>query len=83
MTTISIKNETHKKLLKIAADLQRRLETRIDFDFTISFLTDLYERQKQKIDLFQEFCKEIPNVSFDNAYEILREGRKVDDRRYE
>ncbi|MFQ6125801.1 MAG: hypothetical protein ACE5R6_14530 [Candidatus Heimdallarchaeota archaeon] len=69
--------------MKIAADLQQRLETRIDFDFTISFLTDLYERQQQKLDLFQEFCKEISNVSFNKAYEILREERMVDDRQYE
>ena len=45
MTTISIKEDTRKKLLRIAGEIQKKTQERADFDTVIQFLIDAYNEK--------------------------------------
>ncbi len=81
MSTIFVSERTKKRLLTVAASLQEKLGKRVSFDDVISYLIDLYERDRGKPELFRLFCKPMPGVSFKEAYEELLRERRKDERR--
>lgn len=79
MTTISIKEDTRRHLLRIAADLQKTEGKRIDFDTAIRHLIALYERQKVDLKAWDAFTQPLPGVTFKDLYEELVAERRRDD----
>ena len=80
MVTIAVDNETRKKLLEIASDLQKKLGRRVDFNETISYLISLYEKERKNLELFKLFCKPIEGLRFEEVYQELIEERRRDER---
>jgi hypothetical protein len=81
MVTIAIKDENRKKLLLIAADIQKKSSRKVDFDDVISFLTRSYEHNLRRMEMFELFCKPVPGVDFGNLYvELVAERRKDEQR---
>lgn len=77
MATISIEESTRKKLLSIAADLQKEKGERVDFDHVISYLTESFHSKRRRPELFERFASGIPGVKFQDAYdELMRERRR-------
>ena len=81
MVTISIREETRKKILFIAGDLQKQKGDRVDFDQVINYLADAYKKSERKTDLFELFCKPVPKVKFENLYGNLIRERRMDESR--
>lgn len=82
MTTISIREETRRRLLRVAADLQKERGERCDFDSVIAHLIDAYERQQVDVKAWRQFVKPVPGVDFDALYRGLLQERRLDhDRR--
>lgn len=73
--------ETKKELSKIAGELQAKFGRRIDFDETLRFLVHMYRARKRKKALFEKFTEPIKDLSFDDAYIELVEGRNKDERK--
>ncbi len=82
MVTISIKKDTHHELIKIAADLQKKIGKKIDFDIIIRYLIELYTTSTLKPKLFEKFCEPIQGVMFDILYDDLQKERKIDEKSY-
>ena len=80
MVTIAVDNETGKKLLEIASDLQKKLGRRVDFNETISYLISLYEKKRKNPELFKLFCKPIEGLRFEGVYQELIEERRRDEK---
>jgi hypothetical protein len=80
MTTISIKEDTRKELLRIAGEIQKRTHERVDFDSVIQYLIDLYDKSQFDIKAWKRFTKPIPGVDFDMVYKDLIMERKADDK---
>ncbi|MHA1377043.1 MAG: hypothetical protein ACTSRG_01555 [Candidatus Helarchaeota archaeon] len=80
MVTVSIKKDTHHELIKIAADLQKKLGKKIDFDNTIRYLIDLYTAKMPRPKLFEKFCEPIEGITFDLLYDDLQKERKIDEK---
>lgn len=80
MATISIDESTRKKLLSIAADLQKEYGERVDFDRVIDYLTESYESRQRRPELWNRFTQPIPGVKFDEAYDELMRERRRDER---
>jgi len=78
VTTISIKEDTRKHLLKIAADLQRQQGRRVDFDATIKHLIHFFEHQKKDIASWESFTTPEPGLDFDELYQLLIQERLKD-----
>jgi len=76
MTTISIKEDTRRHLLRIAADLQKAKGQRVDFAATIRHLIELYERQKVDLEAWHALTKPIPGLTFDDLYQELQQERR-------
>jgi hypothetical protein len=82
VTTIAIREETRRRLLRVAADLQKERGERCDFDSVIAHLIDTYERQKVDVKAWRQFAEPIRGVDFDALYrELLQERRLDNDRR--
>jgi hypothetical protein len=79
MTTISIKENTRKKLLRIAGELQRRTLTRADFDTVIQFLIDAYIEKQIDLEAWNKFTAPISGVDFDSIYSDLILERHLDE----
>ncbi|RLI58541.1 MAG: hypothetical protein DRO67_10630 [Candidatus Asgardarchaeum californiense] len=78
MSTIAVREETKKELLKFVSELQIKLGRRVDFDEAIRFL--LMYRRKRNPRLLLEACVATKNV--EDAIKELYEERKKDERRY-
>ncbi|MCD6485023.1 MAG: hypothetical protein J7L47_07945 [Candidatus Odinarchaeota archaeon] len=78
MSTIAIKEETKKELLKFVSELQMKLGRRVDYDEAIRFL--LMHKRKRNPRLLLEAC--VPTESVEDALKELFEERKKDERRY-
>jgi hypothetical protein len=81
MGTVMLKDNTKTKLIKVAADLQKKTGRRIDFDGVISYLIDQYLNQKQGWEKFEIFCETIKNITSEELLEELRLGRKEDEKK--
>ncbi|MGQ4833841.1 MAG: hypothetical protein ACP6IS_08085 [Candidatus Asgardarchaeia archaeon] len=79
MSTIAIKEETKRELLKFVSELQIKLGRRIDFDEAIRFL--LMYRRKRKPRLLIEACTPMENV--EEVLKELYEERKIDEKRFD
>ncbi|MFQ5832462.1 MAG: hypothetical protein ACE5H4_07160 [Candidatus Thorarchaeota archaeon] len=80
MTTISIKEDTRRKLLQIAGDIQKRTQERVDFDTVIRFLIDVYTEKQIDLRAWKRFTAPIAGVDFDSVYHDLILERRADDR---
>lgn len=76
-----LKDDTKTKLVKVAADLQKKTGERIDFDEAISFLIDQYLNQEEDWEKFDIFSKTIENITSEEFLDELREGRKEDEKK--
>ena len=81
MGTVMLKDDTKTKLVKVAADLQKKTGERIDFDEAISFLIDQYLKQEQDWKKFEIFSETIENITTEELMEELRKGRKEDEKK--
>lgn len=82
MVTISISEETRKKILSIAGELQKRKGRRVDFDEVIKYLAYMHEKREQKQELFELFCSPVGRVRFKDVYAMLMKERRMDERRH-
>ncbi len=82
MGTVMLKEDTKIKLIKIAADLQKKTGRRIDFDGAISHLIDQYLNQNQDWEKFEIFCEPIKNVTSEELLEELKRGRIEDEKKF-
>jgi hypothetical protein len=80
MTTISIKEDTRKKLLRIAGELQKKTQERADFDTVIQFLIDAYNEKQVDLEAWSKFTAPISDIDFDSLYNDLLMERKLDDK---
>lgn len=80
MTTISIKETTRRELLRIAGEIQKRTQERVDFDTVIRFLIDLFDKNQIDLKSWERFLKPIPGVDFDSVYLELISERRSNDR---
>ncbi len=78
MTTISIKEDTRRHLLRVAADLQKTHGQRVDFDATIRYLITLYEQRKVDLKAWESFTQPLPGLTFDDLYQELLAERQQD-----
>ncbi|MBS3795982.1 MAG: hypothetical protein KGY80_13845 [Candidatus Thorarchaeota archaeon] len=78
MTTISIKEETRRELLRIAGEIQQKTQERVDFDTVIQTLVNVYDRQKVDIEAWNEFVTPLQGVDFKSAYRDLISERRRD-----
>jgi len=78
MSTIAIKEETKRELLKFVSELQIKLGRRVDFDEAIRFL--LMYRRKKSPKLLLEACT--PRRDVEEALKELYEERRGDERKY-
>jgi hypothetical protein len=81
MTTISIREKTRKDLIRIAADLQKVRQERVDFDTVIQYLVSLHSRQQLDLDAWRLFTEPIPDLRFEDLYSDLMAERRRDDGR--
>ncbi len=81
MVTIAITEENRRKLLSIAADLQKKTGRRVDFDEVISYLTRTYERSIRRSELFELFCKPVEGGDLNTLYAELISERREDEQR--
>jgi hypothetical protein len=82
MGTVMLKEDTKKRLTKVAADLQRERGDRVDFDTAIAFLIDQYFEKKKDWDKFNEFCKPIEGITTEELIEELYKGRREDEKKF-
>lgn len=82
MVTISISEQTRKKILSIAGELQKERGRRIDFDEVIMHLADMYRKGERSPELFELFCGPIGKVRFRDMYAALMRERRTDERRH-
>ncbi len=80
MATISIDESTRKKLLSIAADLQKEYGERVDFDRVISYLTESYASKQRRPEVWDLFTQPVPGVKFDEAYKEMMAERERDEK---
>ena len=77
LVTISIDELNRKRLLSIASDLQKKTGERVDFDEVISHITQHYESNQKRPDLWDIFTHPLPSVQFEELYrEMIRERRR-------
>jgi hypothetical protein len=79
MTTISIKEDTRKRLLRIAGELQTKTQKRADFDTVIQFLIDVYTAKQIDLEAWNKFTAPISGVDFDSIYGELIVERRLDE----
>ena len=81
MVTISLREETRKKILSIAGELQKQKGDRVDFDEVINYLADAYKKGEQNRELFELFCRPVPKARFKDLYALLIKERRMDEQR--
>jgi hypothetical protein len=82
MGTVMLKEDTKIKLIKVAADMQKKTGRRIDFDGAISYLIDQYLNQNQDWEKFEIFCEPTKNVTSEELLEELKRGRNEDEKKF-
>jgi len=82
MVTISISEQTRKKILSIAGELQKEKGRRVDFNEVIMHLADSYKKGEQSPELFELFCGPVGKVRFRDIYAALMKERRTDERRH-
>lgn len=78
ITTITIDDKTKEGLLKVAALLQIKRMKKINYDTTIKFLIENYQKKKNE-EKFRTACKKIENIDVDNVLSELYQERKKDE----
>lgn len=81
MVTISLREETRKKILSIAGELQKEKGDRVDFDEVINYLADAYTKRERNIELFELFCRPVQKARFKDLYALLIKERRIDEQR--
>ncbi len=79
MTTISIKEDTRKKLLRIAGEIQKKTQERADFDTVIQFLIEAYNEKQVDLEAWNQFTAPIPGADFGSLYQNLVVERQLDE----
>ncbi len=79
MTTISIKEDTRKELLRIAGEIQKRTREKVNFDTVVRFLIEAYWK-KTDLKAWRRFASPIAGVDFDTLYSDLTMERHLDER---
>lgn len=64
--------------MKVAAQLQIKRKEKINYDTTIKFLIENYQRKKDK-KKFREACKRVKNVDVNEVLKELYQERKKDE----
>ncbi len=82
MSTVMLKKGTKSKLVRIAADLQKKLGQRVDFDTTISFLIDQYLSGNQDWEKFDRFWKSATKGKGKDLLQELTNERANDEKKY-
>lgn len=77
-----LKDDTKVKLTKVAADLQKMIGERVDFDSAISFLIEHYLEKEKDWEKFDDFCKPLEEIDKEDLFEELEKGRKEDEKKY-
>jgi len=80
MATISIKEDTRKKLLQIAGEIQKKTQERADFDTVIRFLIDVYTEKQIDFEAWSKFTHPISGVDFESLYHDLILERRLDEK---
>jgi hypothetical protein len=78
MTIITIEDETKEELLKVAAQLQNRRREKINYDTTIKFLLENYQKIKDQEKLRQA-CQKVESINVDEVLEEVYEERRKDE----
>jgi hypothetical protein len=76
-TTISISDDSRKRLLKVAAELQARTGEKADYEEAIRYLLSRVGRDEQ---LFKQACAPV-DLGRSNVRDELRKGRAEDRKR--
>jgi len=82
ISTVMLKKGTKSKLVRIAADLQNKLGTRVDFDTAISFLIDQYLSGNQDWEKFDRFWKSEKKGKGKDLHQELLQERVADEEKY-
>jgi len=83
MVTIAIDEAIRKKLLIIAANLQKNSGKKINFNDVLRYLTEIYEEKTKNPNYFKLFCEPIqPDISFDELYDELIKERRRDENKF-
>jgi hypothetical protein len=83
MVTIAIDETIRKKLLIIAASLQKKSGKKINFNDVLRYLTEIYEEKTKNTNYFKLFCEPIqPDISFDELYDELIKERRRDENKF-
>ena len=82
-TTVAVDEEVKAELVRIAARLQEATGRRADLNDAIRYLISLYKRRERRPELFALFCKPVPGLGFEEAYEELVRERRADLERLE
>ncbi|TFG26897.1 MAG: hypothetical protein EU532_08690 [Promethearchaeota archaeon] len=78
ITTITIDDETKEELLKVAAQLQIKRKEKINYNTTIKFLLENYQK-KRDIEKFRTACKKVKNINVKEVLDELYSERKRDE----
>lgn len=78
MTIITIEDETKEELLKVAAQLQNRRREKINYDTTIKFLLENYQKIKDQ-ERLRQACQKVEGINVDEVLEELYEERRKDE----
>ena len=78
ITTITIDDKTKEELLKVAAQLQIKRKEKINYDTTIKFLLENYQK-KRDIEKFRKACKRVRNLDVKEVLDELFLERKSDE----
>ena len=83
MVTIAIDETIRKKLLMIAANLQKKFGRKINYNDVLKYLTQLYEENTKNPEYFKRFCEHIqPDITFNELYGELIKERRRDENKY-
>lgn len=78
MTTITIDDDTKEDLLKVAAQLQIKRKEKINYDTTIKYLLENYQKKRDEIK-FRRACEKVENINTNEVLEELYLERKRDE----
>ncbi|TFF86493.1 MAG: hypothetical protein EU551_01335 [Promethearchaeota archaeon] len=78
MTTITIGDDTKEDLLKVAAQLQIKRKEKINYDTTIKYLLENYQKKRDEIK-FRRACEKVENIDINEVLEELYLKRKKDE----
>lgn len=78
ITTITINDDTKEDLLKVAAQLQIKRREKINYDTTIKFLIENYQKKKDDTK-FRKACKKIESIDVNEVLNDLYLERRKDE----